>query len=104
MNFSASTMHDSKVITLTLAGHMLRGMMLDIIKDIKPLLKPSGPKVVVVDMSKVTCMDGLGITALIRLHKTVAAIGARIKLTGLSGFEKELCLLCQLDKIMDIDG
>lgn len=102
MALLATTRCEGQNITLTLAGRMYSENAYAMENNIAPCLTVAAPKVMV-DMGKVTYMDAAGISSLVRLHKTVAASGGQLKLTGLSGIVKDLFFLCQLDHVIDFE-
>ncbi|MDR3589197.1 MAG: STAS domain-containing protein [Negativicutes bacterium] len=104
MSFSASTRHVDQNMTILLSGRMGGLDSLDLGRTIAPGFEATASKVLCVDMSDVTFIDAAGITALLQLHRVVAATGGKVKLTGLYGIVKEVCLLCRLDKVMEIEA
>ena len=100
----SETIQADDLLTLKLSGEMYAGNTPDLNAIVSPYLGTIPPRNVVVEMSNVAFLDVSGITTLLRLHKAVAENGGELKLTGVAGMVKELCVLCHLDKIMSIDG
>jgi len=102
MSFHIKSEQSNDVAVLQCAGRIVRGEAIHFLKDAVVSLK--NPRVVVLDLTEVTMLDGGGLGMLVFLHRWTRDQGIQLKLVNPSLFVREMLDRTRLSCVFNISS
>lgn len=102
MSFHIKSEQSNDVAVLQCAGRIVRGEAIHFLKDAVISLRK--PRVIVVDLTDVTMLDGGGLGMLVFLHRWTRDRGIQLKLVNPSTFVREMLDRTRLTCVFNISS
>jgi anti-anti-sigma factor len=102
MSFHIKSEQSNDVAVLQCAGRIVRGEAIHFLKDAVVSLK--NPRVIVLDLTAVTMLDGGGLGMLVFLHRWTRDQGIQLKLVNPSLFVREMLDRTRLSCVFNISS
>src|SRR5215468_5300767 len=102
MSFHVRSKQADDVAVLQCAGRIVRGEAIHFLKDAVISLRK--PRVIVVDLTDVTMLDGGGLGMLVFLHRWTRDRGIQLKLVNPSAFVREMLDRTRLTCVFNISS
>ena len=102
MSFHIKSKQSNDVAVLQCAGRIVRGEAIHFLKDAVVSLKK--PRVIVLDLTEVTILDGGGLGMLVFLHRWTRDQGIQLKLVNPSIFVREMLDRTRLSCVFNISS